>query len=121
MEPQPDESPIGWSLTALVAAGAAALAASACCIAPLVFVLLGVSGAWIGSLAGLEPYQPYFLAAAAVAMMIAWRKLWRTPACTDGRACAAPAARRGQKRFFVAVGCLLLVVLGFPLVAPFFY
>ena len=40
-----------------------ALAASSCCIVPLVLFGLGVSGAWIGNLTQLAPYQPYFIAA----------------------------------------------------------
>jgi mercuric ion transport protein len=48
----------------LVAAGGilGALAASACCIVPLVLFTLGISGAWIGNLTTLAPYQPYSLA-----------------------------------------------------------
>ena len=45
-----------------------AIAASACCVLPLVLASLGVSGAWIGSLAGLAPYQPIFLGLAAVSI-----------------------------------------------------
>lgn len=41
-----------------------ALAASSCCIAPLALVSVGVSGAWIGNLTALAPYQPFFLALA---------------------------------------------------------
>ena len=40
-----------------------AIAASSCCIAPLVLFSLGISGAWIGNLTALAPYQPYFIAA----------------------------------------------------------
>lgn len=40
-----------------------AIAASACCIAPLALFSLGVSGAWIGNLTACAPYQPYFIAA----------------------------------------------------------
>ena len=49
----------------LVAAGGilGAIAASSCCIAPLVLFSLGISGAWIGNLTALAPYQPYFIAA----------------------------------------------------------
>ncbi len=36
-----------------------ALAASSCCILPLVLFSLGVSGAWIGNFTQLAPYQPY--------------------------------------------------------------
>ena len=46
----------------LMAAGGllGALAASSCCILPLVLFSLGVSGAWIGNFTQLAPYQPYF-------------------------------------------------------------
>ena len=40
-----------------------AIAASSCCILPLALFGLGVSGAWIGNLTRLAPYQPYFIAA----------------------------------------------------------
>jgi mercuric ion transport protein len=106
---------------ALAAAAAAALLASACCLAPLALVLVGVSGAWIGQLAGFEPYQPYFLIGAAVALAYAGRKIWSAPACDDGRPCAVQAGKRAQKFFFVAVAGLMALVLGFPLIAPFFY
>ncbi len=42
----------------LLAGGVAALLASACCLGPLVLVVLGFSGAWIGNLTALEPYRP---------------------------------------------------------------
>ena len=49
----------------LIAAGGllSALAASSCCIVPLMLFGLGVSGAWIGNLTRLAPYQPCFIAA----------------------------------------------------------
>lgn len=111
----------GPTMVALAAAGAAALLASACCVAPLVLVLLGASGVWIGQLAGFQPYQPFFVAAAAVALVVAGRKIWRAPACIDGRPCAVPAARRAQQALFIAVSALLVLVLGLPLAAPLFY
>ncbi len=45
--------------TAVIAVLAAAVA-SACCIGPVVFVILG-AGAFGGSLAVLEPYRPMLL------------------------------------------------------------
>jgi|LNFM01.1.fsa_nt_gb mercuric ion transport protein len=106
---------------ALLAAGAGALLASACCLGPLILVLAGVSGAWIGRLPGLGPYQPAFLAAAVIAMTIAGRRIWRAPACAEDRVCAAPAGKRAQKIIFFAIAGLLALVLGFPLVAHYFY
>ncbi|MGH6880679.1 MAG: mercuric transporter MerT family protein, partial [Hypericibacter sp.] len=46
--------------TELIAAGGVlgALAAMSCCILPLVLFALGISGAWIGNLTALAPYQP---------------------------------------------------------------
>src|SRR6266853_6087549 len=40
-----------------------ALAASSCCILPLVLFSIGVSGAWIGNFTRLAPFQPCFIAA----------------------------------------------------------
>ena len=56
---------------ALIAGGISALLASACCLGPLVLIMLGISGAWIGSLTLLEPYQPWFMGAAAIAYLSA--------------------------------------------------
>src|SRR5258708_38748144 len=56
-----------------------AVAASSCCMLPLVLFMLGVSGAWIGSLVRLAPYQPYFIgrpshaSAAGIGLCIAGR------------------------------------------------
>lgn len=121
IQKQPPAISAGPTRAALGIAGAAALLASVCCLAPLALVLVGVSGAWIGQLAGFEPYQPYFLVGAAVALVYAGRKIWLAPACDDGRPCAVPAAKRAQKVIFVAVAGLMVLVLGFPLVAPLFY
>src|SRR5215471_14731241 len=45
-----------------------ALAASSCCLVPLVLFGIGVGGAWIGYLTRLAPYQPYFLGVAAACL-----------------------------------------------------
>lgn len=56
-ERQVTEATGRWSLGgALVAA----VAASVCCLGPLVLLALGVSGAWASSLRALEPYRPTF-------------------------------------------------------------
>jgi mercuric ion transport protein len=40
------------------------LAASSCCVLPVVLFPLGLSGAWISNPTPLEPYQPVFAATA---------------------------------------------------------
>lgn len=107
---------------ALFAGGLAALLASTCCLGPLVLVSVGVGGAWIGSLAVLEPYRPIFIAVALVALVFAWRKIFRPAAeCNPGEVCAAPAARCAYKLIFWIVAALVLIALAFPYALPLFY
>ena len=85
--------------TRLLAAGGliGALLASSCCIVPLVLLTLGVSGAWIGNLTGLAPYQGYFTAATLVFLASGFWFVYRRPnddACQLGTYCASP--RSGQ-------------------------
>ena len=54
-----------------------ALAASSCCIVPLVLFGLGVSGAWIGNLTALATYQPY-IALITLAVAYTYNKRART-------------------------------------------
>jgi mercuric ion transport protein len=108
--------------TALAAGGVAALLASTCCLGPLVLVTLGVSGAWIGNLSALEPYRPFFLVAALIALYLAHRRIFRPDeGCTPGEACAVPQVRRAYRLLFWIVAALVLVALAFPFVLPLFY
>lgn len=106
----------------LLAGGLAAILASTCCLGPLVLLSLGFSGAWIGNLTLLEPYRPFFVAIAAGALFLAWRRIWRpAAACAPGEVCAVPGVRRSYKLMFAVVALLVLVALVFPYVAPWFY
>jgi len=75
----------------LIAAGGllGALAASSCCILPLVLFSLGVSGAWIGNFTRLAPYQPYFLAVTMGCLGYGYWLVYRSTklACANGDAC----------------------------------
>jgi mercuric ion transport protein len=118
----PTEPPSSHGRAALLTGGLAALLASTCCLGPLVLITLGVSGAWISNLTLLEPYQPYFIAAALVALFFASRRLWRpVEACEPGQVCALPQVNRAYKILFWVVVALVVVALGFPLIAHWFY
>lgn len=107
---------------ALLAGGLAALLASTCCLGPLVLVMVGVSGAWIGNLTALEPYRPLFLGAALVAMFLAYRRIFRpVQQCQPGEVCAMPQVRRGYRLMFWVVAALLLIASSFPYLLPLFY
>ena len=108
---------------ALFIGGLAAILASTCCLGPLVLVVLGLSGAWIGNLTRLEPYRPFFIAGALVALFFAGRQIFRRAAqtCNPGEVCAVPRTRRVYKILFVAVSVLVLIALVFPYVVKLFY
>lgn len=107
---------------ALLAAGGliGALAASSCCILPLVLFGLGVSGAWIGNFTRLAPYQPIFIAATLVCLGAGAWLVHRasTRACADGDACARPLPDRLVKTALVVATILVAVALGIDLLAP---
>jgi mercuric ion transport protein len=106
----------------LLAAGGVlgALAASSCCIVPLVLFGLGVSGAWIGNLTRLAPYQPYFLAATAACLGYGYWLVYRSGerVCADGEVCARPLPNRIVKAGLVLATILVLGALAFDFLAP---
>lgn len=108
----------------LMAAGSlvGALAASSCCTLPLLLFTLGVSGAWIGNLTRLAPYQLYFIAATIVFLGCGYWLVHRASkvACADETACARPLPNRLVKAGLVLATVLVLAALGFDFVAPLF-
>lgn len=122
MKTQHDKPARATGRLSLLAGGLAALLASTCCLGPLVLVLLGFSGAWIGQLTALEPYRPVFITFALAALALAGYRIWRSPAaCAPGQVCARPAGRRANQALFWLVAALTAVALAYPSVAPFFY
>ena len=108
----------------LIAAGGllGALAASSCCILPLVLFSLGVSGAWIGNFTQLAPYQPYFITATIGFLGYGYWLVYRSSklACPDGDACAHPLPNRLVKIGLVSATILIVAALGFDFLAPLF-
>jgi mercuric ion transport protein len=105
----------------LVAAGGmlGALAATSCCIIPLVLFALGIGGAWIGDLTALAPYQPIFIAATLIFLGTGYYLVYRRrdAACADGKLCARPLPRRGVKLALWAATTLIASAIAFPYVA----
>jgi mercuric ion transport protein len=118
----PNRSKNSGGRSALLTGSLAAILASTCCLGPLVLITLGVSGAWISNLTLLEPYRPIFIGAAVVALFFAYRRIWRPAAnCAPGQVCALPQINRSYKALFWIVVALVIISLGFPLIAPWFY
>src|SRR5712691_9439046 len=106
----------------LVVAGGflGALAASSCCILPLVLFGLGVSGAWIGNLTQIAPYQPYIIAATFAFLGGGYWLVYRSSqaACADGDVCSRKLPSRLVKSGLVLATLLVVAALGFDFVAP---
>jgi mercuric ion transport protein len=97
-----------------------ALAASSCCIAPLVLFTLGIGGAWIGNLTALEPYQPIFLGIAVGSLATGYYLSYRRPmgACAEGGDCARPRSSRLVRPALWAATALVAAAMAFPYAAP---
>ncbi len=108
----------------LVAAGGliGAILASSCCIAPLLLLTLGVSGAWVGNLTALAPYQGYFIAATLAFLGAGfWYVYWKPKkACEVGSYCASPTSDRVVKIALWFATALVGLALAINFVLPYF-
>jgi mercuric ion transport protein len=102
----------------LLAAGGilAALGAASCCVIPFALFTLGVSGAWIGNLTALEPYQPLFALLALGFIGYGAHRVCAKPkaVCVPGSYCADPKSDRLAKIGLWAATGLVIVAVGFP-------
>ena len=106
----------------LAAAGGilAAIAASSCCIVPLFLFGLGVSGAWIGNLTRLAPYQPIFVAMTLACLGYGYWRVWRArrTACDEDAACSRSLPNRVVSIALVAATVLVAAAVAFDFLAP---
>jgi mercuric ion transport protein len=106
----------------LVAAGGilGALAASSCCIVPLILFSLGIGGAWIGNLTALAPYQPFFVAVTAGLLGYGFYLVYWKPrrACVDSAACARPIPNRLVRLALWIATALVIAAFAFDRIAP---
>lgn len=99
-----------------------AILASSCCVAPLLLLTLGVSGAWMGSLTALAPYQGYFIVATLIFLGAGfWYVYWKPKkACEDGSYCASPTSDRVVKIALWIATFLIAVALCITFILPYF-
>lgn len=99
-----------------------ALAVSSCCILPLVLFSLGVSGAWIGNLTRLAPYQPLIIAVTVACLGCGYWLVYRSSkvACASGETCARPMPSRLVRFGLILATLLVVAALGFDFLAAFF-
>lgn len=101
----------------------AALGAATCCVVPFALFFAGISGAWIGNLTALKPYQPAFVALALACLSYGFYLVYRKPKtaeCIEGSYCARPSSHRNAKIGFWIATVLITIAVGFPYVARIF-
>jgi mercuric ion transport protein len=97
-----------------------AIGASACCILPLVFFSVGISGAWIANLTALAPYHSLFVGFSVTALAIGYYFTFRKSAdsCAEDQACARPLPDKVVKFSLWSATFLIAVAGVFPYIAP---
>ncbi|HAU1718442.1 TPA: mercury transporter MerT [Legionella pneumophila] len=111
-----------WTIGTLAGAIIGAITASLCCIGPLVFLALGITGAWIGALTQLEFLRPIGIVVTLVFLMLAFWQLYLMPQqCSIDKPCAKPDNLRVQRLIFWVITLLLILLLTFPWYAFLFY
>jgi mercuric ion transport protein len=94
----------GWALTT---AAVSSVLASSCCLLPLAFVSLGLTGAWLGRLRVLQPYSPILTGISLVGLLAAaYNGIPKRPI---------------HRAAFGVIAALTLILLLTPVIAPWFY
>jgi mercuric ion transport protein len=92
----------------------AALAASSCCLGPVLLAALGLGGA--GLFAGIAAYRPLMLAVTAVFLSVGFYLSYRRPKVVQADACGcdAPKARNLPRRFLWGATVITVLVAAAP-------
>lgn len=115
------EIPINTKSWLGIGAVLAAIGASACCVGPFLLLSLGIGGAWMSTLTAMESARPFFIILTLVFLALGYRKLYQKPSgCEEGADCTISDIQRRQRRVFWLGSSLILMLLAFPWLLPFF-
>ena len=101
----------------------AGLGAASCCLVPFALFSLGITGAWIGNITALAPYQPIFAAVAFGCIAYGgYHVYWkRNKTSAVGTVCANPVSGRIVKGTLWGATLLIVLALTFPYFAPIIF
>ena len=113
-------SPVGARTKGLPigAALVAAVAASSCCLGPVILAALGLGGA--GVFAGVAAYRPLMLGITALFLVVGFYLSYRRPKAIEGDACGCERPKAGRLPrllLWVAAAVTLLVAAAPPVLA----
>lgn len=107
----------GWTAAGSVVASLGICAA--CCLLPMILLVLGVGGAWAGRLEALSPFKWYFVAATAVLLGFGFYSVYfRSARCTAGPQCTTCKIGRGVKILLWTATLLAIASLIFEQIEP---
>ncbi|MGH7445913.1 MAG: mercuric transporter MerT family protein [Longimicrobiales bacterium] len=100
-----------------IASVIAAISASACCIGPVAFVMMG-AGAFGATFSALEPYRPIMLG--ATMLLVGWAFYAAYRPMENCATCSPASRRRTQVAVWIAA-VLVLVLAAFPYYVEFLF
>jgi len=98
----------------------AAIAASSCCIPPVIALIAGVGGS-ASALSWMEPFRPYLIGLAAIAIGYAWYAYLKPKKADDCCEVDAKPKWYQTKGFLVGITLFATVSIAFPYYAHIFY
>lgn len=101
----------------------AAIAASLCCITPLLAILAGASGI-ASAFSWLEPARPYLIAIGIAALGFAWYRALKPKAndnCADGSCAVEKKSFLASKTFLSIITVAAILLMAFPYYGKIFY
>jgi len=100
-----------------------AIAASTCCVLPVILFALGISGAWISNLVSLARYKPFFIVLSLVFVGTGFWMVYFKPNISipkiQSTSCYRPFSEKTIKIMLWFSVIIILIVFLIPYIAPF--
>jgi len=99
-----------------------AIAASMCCVLPVILFALGISGAWISNLVSLARYKPFFIVLSLVFIGTGFWIVYFKPQISipkvQSTSCYRPFSEKTIKIMLWSAVIIILIVFLIPYIAP---
>ena len=105
----------------LGATAAGAILATTCCVLPFALFSMGISGAWLGNLASLATYRPWFIGVALVLLgggIYMMRKKRYEAACATDGYCESTLADKVQMTVLITSALVIATAILWPVLLP---
>ena len=100
-----------------------AIAASTCCVLPVILFALGISGAWISNLVSLARYKPFFIVLSLIFIGTGFWIVYFKPQISipkvQSTSCYRPFPEKTIKIMLWFSVIIILIVFLIPYIAPF--